>query len=136
MSESDLSKYSLELCEKFSTEYHKYPEKPEYEPDKEYLLNKDLEKYWRVIETKCSRNHGDFVLIFIDNETGDVYGQESCGEKPNQITRFNLLDEASRRVMYHFFDIDGWFVCDGWETADEEIKKQTAIEKALMAAGL
>ena len=135
MSESDLNKYALELCEELLKKYRKILEGIDegdtmYHPNKVYRLDKELEKYWRIIETEHDGTGGDFTHIFIDKETGDIYGQDGA-VTPTKTTRFNLLDSDSRNAALHFADVQCWFVSDEWENADEEIKKQIAIAKAL-----
>ena len=135
MSESDLNKYALELCAELLKKYHEVlddidKDDTSYHPNKVYRLDKELEKYWRIIETEHDGTGGDFTCIFIDKETGDIYGQDGA-VTPTKTTRFNLLDSDSRNAALHFADVQCWFVSDEWENADEEIKKQIVISKAL-----
>ena len=76
-------------------------------------------------------SEGDDHIRGIKNVLKTTFPNIDGAVTPTKTTRFNLLDSDSRNAALHFADIEGWFVSDEWENADEEIKKQIAIAKAL-----
>ena len=150
---SKLEKYALELCERLNAEYHKEYEsdfdddgnKPFRNNEKDFkLVKEEGNQYWKITENILQsegRNDsggneikdGEYVVAYIDSETGHLHGVEHQGadrndgseyyefaKEPNPYLKGQKEGERNTVIAYNL--LDDWLRKKCFRCLDEECK--------------